>query len=292
MATGRGSEVDPNYAAATERCAAASAALRRRAWFATPLAVVLALAFSLVGCTGAANLPEDAAVLSMSAEGLDPVAAVLLTEAQARAHARMGAAALGGGAGLLAGALSRRGTGGGGVTAAISGAAGGAGVVLGYAFGDYIAARSARATMDQQKVHLLEEALRRDAEGYERRLSLLRQVADETEAEVVLMSRDPTPTSQRRADLRQQARRTTVGAAVAGQQVQELRANLVVAGSDEQEINDVEVINRSPLNAAGFRQQLARLQTTRAGMAEQRQRFLALARGLPPEVRPVSPPLP
>jgi hypothetical protein len=131
-----------------------------------------------VSCSGPQNLPDDVALLATSDEGLSPAAALLLAEAKRHARIRLTGAATGGLAGVVASVASTGGSSG-GMRGAVSGAAGGVGTVIGYAFGDYIDARSTR-NMDAEKLSILVAAAKIDNARYEQDVLNTRTAIRET----------------------------------------------------------------------------------------------------------------
>lgn len=255
--------------------------LRRRPLLALPVALGLA------GCAGPSNLPEDIAVLAMSVEGLSPAAAALLEEAQRHARTRIGAAAVGGGAGVLAGMFGGRASGGGTASGTVSAAAGGIGTVLGYAYGEYLAARSARANMDSEKVRQLTAAAEADVTAYRRTEGLVRQVAEEGEA--ALLRLEGAAAAAERPAVRRQARNLSAGLAASRQARREIQATGVLLAVDLQEINDVEAIGRSRLGADELRRQEAAFRAIEEALGRREQVLEAALRRIPPGDRPAGP---
>jgi hypothetical protein len=237
-------------------------------------------------CDGTSSLTDDIVVLRTSSMGLHPSAAAVLEEAQRHARTRLTGVAVGGVAGLLAGAFPAQSAGGSGGASAVYAAAGGVGMALGYAYGEYIAARNARANMDQDKLRILIEAAQKDRRTYEGFLDTAGHAVNESERAVTRLREEQILATGRRAAYQQQARNLTAIAVSLRLASRELQDNLAVMQTDIQEARDVRKMIGDRVEPEGLIREFSAQQDTLVGIVRQYQRIEVLAAEMPPEVRP------
>jgi hypothetical protein len=159
-------------------------------------------------------------------------------------------------------------------------------MALGYAYGEYIAARNARANMDQDKLRILIEAAQKDRQTYEGFLDTAGQAVNESERAVTRLREEQIFATGRRAAYQQQARNLTAIAVSLRLASRELQDNLAVMQTDIQEARDVRKMIGDRVEPEGLVREFSAQQDTLVGIVRQYQRIELLAAEMPPEVRP------
>ena len=254
-------------------------------------ATCLCLLLGLLGCAGPQNLPYDVKLLATSEEGLNPSAAALLQEAKRHARTRMSGALLGATVNSVASLLPNREGAGGGARAALTGGLGGAGAVLGYAFGAYIDARNTRANMDQQKLSALIAAAEVDARNYEQDRRNAERAIQESRQAVLQLNQQATTLAEKQAAYQAQARSLAATATVLQVGALELRANTDVMGADILEAEDSKEIGDSDLHPEALAAHRDRLRADHAMLVKQYGELLRVVDVMPAPVQPAIPPM-
>ena len=232
------------------------------------------------GCTGSQNLLSDTSLLAISEEGLSPSALALLREAKRHARVRIAGAATGGAVGAVASVLPSRDQSG-GARGAIVGGASGLGAVLGYAFGEYIDARSTRANMDQEKLSILIKAAQRDAMGYQQdRINAERAIEDSRQA-VTRLEQGRSGLSNPERTYQEQARALVAIAASLHSLSSELTANIAIMSEDVLEAYDNQAIGDKALHPAALEAERTRFQAERDSLTLQHKALVPVALMIP-----------
>jgi hypothetical protein len=249
--------------------------------------VSLCVLVLMSGCAGPQNLPRDVTLLATSDEGLSPAAAALLQEAKRHARTRASGSLVGGVAGTLTGILPSRGASGGGAQSAITGGLGGAGAVLGYAFGDYIDARNTRANMDQQKLSLLVAAADADARHYEQDRINAHQAIQEAREAVSGLNQESAALARAKAGYQSQAKSLSATAASLAVLLMELRANIKIMSEDVREAEDNRQIGDTDLHPEALEAERAKLQAEHDALFSQYSELVQVVNTMPAVERPV-----
>jgi hypothetical protein len=245
--------------------------------------VVPILVLSLAWCCACTqNLPDDITLLRTSEEGLSPPATALLREAKHHAQTRMAGTATGGAVGILTGILPGQGSSG-SARAAMTGGVGGAGAVLGYAFGAYVDARNTRATMDQKKLSLLITAARQDAAGYEQDRINAERATEDSQRAVAQLTREYGSLSGKQRAYQEQVRTLTATAASLRALARETSANIQFMSKDVLEANDVRAMGDTAVDPEALVAELARLQKLHDDLESDQVTIRDVINGLTPQ---------